>query len=87
MFFCSPESWVFDSLLHFLLLPGMAIHYYQEVIKMTLLISDVHVISAVHKKRGKPKAHTDCAELVDHSRSFQKDTESAALPDAEARQT
>ena len=46
MFFCSPEFWVFDSLLHFLLLSGMAIHYYQVVIKMTLSISDVRVISA-----------------------------------------
>ena len=61
----------------FLLLPGMAIHYYQEVIKMSLSISDADVFSAALKKAriNRKLTQAECAELLDHSLSFQKDLE------------
>ena len=61
----------------FLLLPGMAIHYYQEVIKMSLSISDTDVFSGALKKAriNRKLTQAECAELLDHSLSFQKDLE------------
>ena len=55
----------------------MAIHYYQEVIKMSLSISDARVFSAALKKARQKRKLTqaECAELLDHSVSFQKDLE------------
>lgn len=55
----------------------MAIHYYQEVICMSLSISDARVFSAALKKARQKRKLTqaECAELLDHSVSFQKDLE------------
>ena len=59
--FCSPDvqvPWWFITLsfrvfIPFLLLSSMAIHYYQEVMYMSLSISDAHVFSAALKKQGR----------------------------------
>ena len=61
----------------FLLLSSMAIHYYQEVIKISLSISDASVFSAALKKARQKRKLTqaECAELLDYSLSFQKDLE------------
>lgn len=61
----------------FLLLPGMTIHHYKEMIKMSLSISDARVFSAALKKAGQKRKLTqaECTGLLDHSLSFQKDLE------------
>lgn len=55
----------------------MAIHYYQEVIDLSLSISDARIFSSALKKARAKKHLTqaECAELLDHSLSFQKDLE------------
>ena len=55
----------------------MAIHYYQEVIKMSLSIKDARIFSAALKNARKKRKLTqaECAELLGHSVSFQKDLE------------
>lgn len=55
----------------------MAIHYYQEVIEMSLLIKDARVFNAALKRARKEQKLTqaECAELLGHSVSFQKDLE------------
>lgn len=60
-----------------LLLSGMAIHYYMEVIMMSLSINDARIFSTALKKARKKMHLTQatCAELLNHSESFQKDLE------------
>lgn len=61
----------------FLLFISMAIHYYKEVITISLSINDARIFSIELKKARKKKRLTqaECAELLDHSLSFQKDLE------------